>query len=181
MKDTVITGNGKSKIVKAPSDMPDTFAAWRTQLLAGAAYLDIALNTELEGDNIGVDVIGTPINKANMLTDTTAAALGLGSDPSLNDALGAVAKKSVEYSGVLDKDDWVGTSAPYTQEITVTGITSSDKPLVSLVLSSTYATAVLEQEAWASALKIETGTNSITATFIDKPTIDLNILLKVVG
>ena len=40
MKDTSIKGNGKSSIIKAPSDMPTTFDAWREQLLAGEGYLD---------------------------------------------------------------------------------------------------------------------------------------------
>ena len=34
MKDTVIKGNGKSRSVKAPTDMPATFEEWRTQLLS---------------------------------------------------------------------------------------------------------------------------------------------------
>ena len=34
MKDTVIKGNGKSRSIKAPTDMPATFEEWRTQLLA---------------------------------------------------------------------------------------------------------------------------------------------------
>ena len=41
MKDTSIKGNGKSSIIKAPSDMPTTFDAWREQLLAGEGYLDV--------------------------------------------------------------------------------------------------------------------------------------------
>ena len=55
MKDTVIKGNGKSRSIKAPTDMPATFEEWRTQLLAGTATLDIGLNAA------GCDVVGTAL------------------------------------------------------------------------------------------------------------------------
>ena len=88
MKDTVIKGNGKSRSIKAPTDMPTTFEEWRTQLLAGTATLDIGLNAA------GCDVVGTAMNKANLLSDTTKSALELsGSDPTVNDALYALSQK----------------------------------------------------------------------------------------
>ena len=88
MKDTVIKGNGKSRSIKAPTDMPVTFEEWRTQLLAGTATLDIGLNAA------GCDVVGTAMSKANLLSDTTKSALELsGSDPTVNDALYALSQK----------------------------------------------------------------------------------------
>lgn len=94
MKDTIIKGNGKSRIVKAPADMPETFDEWRTQLLAGNAYLDVALNTDTTGTNAGVDVLGTAQNKANLLSDTTKNALELTqSDPTVDNALYALSQK----------------------------------------------------------------------------------------
>lgn len=95
MKDTVIKGNGKSRIIKAPLDMPTTFEAWRTQLLAGTAYLDIGLNTDTTGTNAGCDVIGTAQSKNNLLDDTTKAALELSqTDPTVNNALYALSQKT---------------------------------------------------------------------------------------
>ena len=94
MKDTSIKGNGKSSIIKAPSDMPETFEAWREQLLAGEGYLDVRLNTDTTGENAGCNEIGTALNKANLLNDTTKAALELTqTDPTVNDALYALSQK----------------------------------------------------------------------------------------
>ena len=94
MKDTSIKGNGKSSIIKAPSDMPETFEAWREQLLAGQGYLDVRLNTDTTGENAGCNEIGTALNKANLLNDTTKAALELTqADPTVNDALYALSQK----------------------------------------------------------------------------------------
>jgi hypothetical protein len=94
MKDTSIKGNGKSSIIKAPSDMPETFEAWREQLLAGQGYLDVQLNTDTTGANAGCNEVGTALNKANLLSDTTKAALELSQpDPTVNDALYALSQK----------------------------------------------------------------------------------------
>lgn len=77
--------------------------------------------------------------------------------------------------------NWTGISAPYTQTITVTGLTNMDTPIVDVVLSSTTSTALSQLEAWNCVSKIETGTNQITVTCLeDKPTIAIPIQLKVV-
>jgi len=74
---------------------------------------------------------------------------------------------------------WVGSSAPYTQEVTVAGITADDEPIISPVYSATLATALLEKEAWNQIGKIETGTNKITITcFEDKPITAIPIQIK---
>lgn len=76
---------------------------------------------------------------------------------------------------------WTGSSAPYTQTVTVTGITSSDTPIVDVILSTTTSTALNQLEAWGCVSKIETETDSITVTCLeDKPTTAIPIQLKVV-
>lgn len=75
---------------------------------------------------------------------------------------------------------WSG-SGPYTQTVTVTGITSSDTPIVDVILSTTTSTALNQLEAWGCVSKIETATDSITVTCLeDKPTTAIPIQLKVV-
>jgi len=124
MKDTVIKGNGKSRSIKAPTDMPETFEEWRTQLLAGTATLDIGLNAA------GCDVVGTALTKANMLSDTTKSALELtGSDPTVNDALYALSQKGSPAEVRVYGD--TGT--------TVT-MTRGSKTLTGTVASTGYAT-----------------------------------------
>ena len=88
MKDTVIKGDGTSRTLKAPARMPEAFEEWRRQLLAGNATMDIGLNSD------GCTVVGTAMSKANLLSDTTKAALELSqSDPTVNDALYALSQK----------------------------------------------------------------------------------------
>ncbi|NLZ83018.1 MAG: hypothetical protein GX915_05085, partial [Clostridiales bacterium] len=69
--------------------------------------------------------------------------------------------------------------APYTQTITVAGITPDDEPIISPVYSTTNATAILQKEAWNMVGKIVTGEETITAIcFEEKPTIAIPIQIK---
>lgn len=124
MKDTIIKGNGTSRMVKAPASMPETFEEWRTQLLAGTATLDIGMN------EAGCDVVGTPLAKSTMLTDATATALELsGTDPTVNDALYALSQKGSPAEVRVYGD--TGTAVTMTR---------SGKTLSGTVTSAGYAT-----------------------------------------
>ena len=123
MKDTVIKGDGTSRTLKAPASMPETFEEWRSQLLAGNATMDIGLNSD------GCTVVGTAMSKANLLSDTTKAALELSqSDPTVNDALYALSQKGSPAEVHIMAD--VGT--------TVT-MSRSGKTLTATVGSDGYA------------------------------------------
>lgn len=74
---------------------------------------------------------------------------------------------------------WVGTTAPFTQVITVSGVTSNDVPIISPIYSSTNTTAILEKIAWSKVGKATTGNNSITFTcFEEKPITAINLQVK---
>lgn len=111
MKNTVIKGDGTSRKLKAPSSLPESFSEWRTQLLAGNATLDIALNPD------GCDTVGTPLSKSNLLTDETKEALGLTSDdPTINEA----------FKLLGDAQPIIGTAPPTTSTVGVVGQTYID-------------------------------------------------------
>ena len=75
---------------------------------------------------------------------------------------------------------WSGSAAPYSQTITVNGITSTDTPIVDVVMSGTYTTDQSRLEQWGYVYRITTGENSITVYATDKPTVELPIQIKVV-
>ena len=84
------------------------------------------------------------------------------------------------YSATLSTN-WSGSSAPYTQNVTLTGILSDDSPIVDVVLDTNSETALNQLEAWGCVSKIATGTNQITVTCLeDKPTAAIPIQIKVV-
>ena len=118
MKDTVIKGDGTSRTLKAPASMPETFEEWRSQLLAGNATMDIGLNSD------GCTVVGTAMSKANLLSDTTKAALELSqSDPTVNDALYALSQKGSPAECHVYADN--GTTVTMTKGDTVLSAVAS--------------------------------------------------------
>lgn len=86
-----------------------------------------------------------------------------------------------KYTATLSTS-WDGSSAPYTQTVSVPGILSTDVPIVDVVLSSTTSTAISQLEAWSCVSKITTSNGSITATCLaEKPTSSIPIQLLVVS
>lgn len=76
---------------------------------------------------------------------------------------------------------WTGDAAPYTQTVTVNGITADDNPIVDIYSNSTSAKFKLELKAYSLVSKIVTGENSITLTCLDKkPVTAFGLQLKVV-
>ena len=84
------------------------------------------------------------------------------------------------YTLTLPSSGWTGDAAPYAQEVTVTGITAADTPLVDIVQTGTEATDEPMREAWGVVTRIVTGAGKITAYASEKPTVDVPIQLKVV-
>ena len=71
---------------------------------------------------------------------------------------------------------WTGSSAPYTQTVSVSGVTAADNPTIVPVYSADNATAILEKTAWSAISKAETGTGNIVFTcFEEKPVTAINI------
>ena len=87
---------------------------------------------------------------------------------------------TVTYTGTLASASWTGSSAPYSQTITVTGMASTDEPIYDLTLSGTYATDVTLETEWANVFDLHTGTNQVTVKAHAIPTVDLPFRMKVV-
>lgn len=65
---------------------------------------------------------------------------------------------------------WNGSSPPYTQTVTVTGIRADDRLIIQPVYSTDNATAVAQKRAWGYVDKVVPGANSIVLTcFKTKP------------
>ncbi len=82
------------------------------------------------------------------------------------------------YTVTLLSSGWTGSSAPYTQTVSVSGILSTDKAFADVALSDDTSTAQNQLTNWAYVSKMVTSNDSITATCFDsKPSIDLNVSL----
>ena len=121
--------------------------------------------------------------RSTVLTGLSTATSGV--IATTDTVLGALGKLQAQISAITAvktatiTTTWVGTVAPYTQEITVTGITANDEPSFGVVYSVDNATAILEKTAWNLIGKIETGAGKITVTcFEEKPVTAIPIQIK---
>lgn len=97
----------------------------------------------------------------------------------INTAISAKATTAL-YTGTIGTS-WSGSSAPYTQTVSISGILATDTPIVDINLSSiTYANKDSVTEAWSSIYRITTAANSITVYSDEKTTTSVPIQLKIV-
>lgn len=86
---------------------------------------------------------------------------------------------TITYNATIGTS-WSG-SGPYTQNVAVSGILSTDNPIVDVVLSSNTTTSKNIVSAWANVSRIVTNDGSITVYCYDNaPTVNIPIQLKVV-
>ena len=84
------------------------------------------------------------------------------------------------YTATIPMSGWSST-VPYTQVVSVSGILSSDTPIIDVNLSADTNTAITQLDAWACVSKITTSNGSLTVTCLEeKPTTNIPIQLKVV-
>lgn len=133
---------------------------------------------------------GTLLNKATLLSDETAAALGLtgaedtSSGPTPNNALHILAIKKAETKSFVATvgTSWAGNATiGYTQTVFVSGILETDNPIVDLVLGTDAAANRNMIQSWACIDRIVTSASAIKLyAYTDKPQVAMTIKLKVV-
>lgn len=87
---------------------------------------------------------------------------------------------STTYNATIGTE-WAGNEAPYTQTITITGITVNDTPIVDIITNnSDYEALTTQLEEFGSIYRITTAANSITVYTTKKTTVEIPIQLKCV-
>lgn len=100
----------------------------------------------------------------------------------LQDEMLTKAPLSTLTTAILLASDWEGEEAPYTQMVTVTGVTASDMPDIAPVYSSNLETRLVQREAWNLVGDADSGEDTLTFTCDEeKPTTDIPIQIRVVG
>lgn len=96
-------------------------------------------------------------------------------------ATGATANTVIDTTCSLTVNGWSGSSAPYSQSKSVTGILSTDKAICDLSVSSTVSTGLDQIDDWALISRIVSGNGTLTFyCYEDKPTVALTVNVKVV-
>lgn len=84
------------------------------------------------------------------------------------------------YTATIPNTSWIGSSAPYSKAVAVTGLLSTDEPIIDLVLSGVYATDVTMRENWSKIYRGVTSADSITFYADSIPSANISIQLVVV-
>lgn len=156
------------------------------------SVIDQTISTVINGQAgiQGVSVNGSEItpdsnNKVNLnvpivLQTTGSSTTEVMSQNAVTNALGSKASV-LTYSATILSSGWTGSSAPYTQTFSVSGILSTDKVFADIVLSDNDTTAKSQLTNWAYISKMVVSNGTITATCFDsKPSVDLSISLTVI-
>lgn len=101
MQDIVIKGTGNSRTLASVPNLLTlypTYEAFAQALIAGELPIDLGPLNET-----GVDTMGTALNKANLLTDATAALFGLTSDAVPDDVLAAISETLLQLDNTRAK------------------------------------------------------------------------------
>lgn len=81
----------------------------------------------------------------------------------------------------LPTSNWQGDTAPYTQTVSILGVTSDIVPIIAPSYSDTIETALEQRSEWSKITKAVSDTNSIIfKCYEDKPAVNLTAIVKVV-
>ena len=84
------------------------------------------------------------------------------------------------FIATLSASSW-GTTEPFRQSVTVSGILSTDEPLTDIKLTDNATTASQELQSWEYISDIKTSNNLISAVCLKKkPTVNMTIRMQVI-
>ena len=130
------------------------------------------------GEHAGMSKTGDGVTNWNNLGWDKAIANGGNADTVGGKTIPDGIATFERYTATLSASGW-SSSAPYTQTVSISGIQSSDFPVVDIILSDQSQASSIK-DAWGNVDKIESGNGSITAYCYDsKPSSDIPIQLLV--
>lgn len=139
-----------------------------TEDLCGISQVLIGVKPPLpvtgdEASNIGYDGSSSGLSSTNV-----------------QDAIDEVVGRTKTYSATIPTTGWSGDAAPYSKDITVTGIVAADNPIIDITLSGDYTNTQKQLSAWGDIYRIVAGANKITCYSNEIPEIAIPIQIKVV-
>ena len=98
----------------------------------------------------------------------------------MEDALNTKADNSLSKTGTLLASAWTGVDSPFTQDITVTGLTATQNGIISVAHNATFEQREMAREAMLSVVGQEDGKLTIVADG-ELPDIDIPVYIILLG
>lgn len=122
---------------------------------------------------------GTPLNKATLLTDETAALAGLGENAVPDEVLSRILARMMKRVTVtLLASDWDGEESPFTQTVSVSGV-SEDETEQGVFISP--ASASLDDWNLAQVLATEQRAGALVFKSKERLAVDLTVNVLIQG
>ena len=184
----------KAKINSPQTELASSITAIQTTItVVNAAVLPAAPNICTIGVDTAAETIMYSAINGNQLTGVTRGFQGVAAAWGISTLVGRyytaydhdtfvdnlIAINGVKTAIILS-DAWVGASAPYTQEIAVTGILDTYTPSIApLYDGANLALAISQKTAWNMIDRIITFNGGLVATCLtSKPTTSINVQIK---
>lgn len=157
MQDGIIKGTGNSRYLKSISNFLTQYPTYQDFV---AALVAGTLPIDLNGINeTGWDQLGTALNKANLLSDETATALGLSNTAVPDDAFMVASKVLQAGNCKIEYGSYTGTG---NYGIThPNSLTFSGQPLLVLVADTTRGSFLLMMRSATSGLYVTADSEGI--------------------
>ncbi len=180
---TEITPDSNNKVnVNIPGVLQTTGSS-TTEAMSQNAVTDALSNKANSSDLATVATSGSYSDLSNTPTipsvvqTTGSSTTDTMSQAAITTALSGKARVST-YNITLLASGWSGSSAPYTQTVSVSGILSTDKAFADVIFDVAPQTALDQSRQWAFVSQMTTSNGSITAKCLEyKPEINLPISL----
>lgn len=183
-----MTGTGITGTSSTPTAFPSSGI---TMSSAGDMYLNTSTGNTYKCTLSGNAATALWAYASNIKGATGSTGAGVATGGTTNQALVKTsgtdyatgwADISTERTATLASGSWVGSSAPYSQAVTITGVTLAGKPpIIDVVLSDTYATQKNELAAYGLVYRFKvTADNTVTAYATAIPATTINIHAKLV-
>ena len=163
--------------------MLQTTGSSTTEAMSQNAVTDALSNKANSSDLATVATSGSYSDLSNTPTipsvvqTTGSSTTDTMSQAAITTALSGKASVST-YNITLLASGWSGSSAPYTQTVSVSGILSTDKAFADVIFDVVPQTALDQSRQWAFVSQMTTSNGSITAKCLEyKPEINLPISL----
>lgn len=152
------------------------------------SYLNNTLTVELDSEMGGYVPTTRTVNGKALSSDIalTASDVGLGNVTNESKATmftnpvftGNVTGVSQDWTKLVSTT-WSGTD-PYTQTISVNGLTSNDKPIINVVLTGAFSTDTTLIAEWSKIYRAVTSSDTLALYATSATTTEFSISIKVV-